>query len=125
VDPLPTTKCDGVSGQWYSIGLTTITCTATDHTGNSKTATFTITVQDTTAPTIVLTKPVAATYRVGQKVTANFTCTDAGAGIQSCIGTAADGASINTATAGTLLFTVVATDKSGNIATASVTYIVR
>lgn len=44
--------CDPSSGTHFALGDTTVTCTATDSHGNSTTATFTVTVQDTTAPTV-------------------------------------------------------------------------
>lgn len=40
------------SGAMYPLGTTTVTCWATDSGGRTATATFTITVRDTTAPTI-------------------------------------------------------------------------
>ncbi len=125
VDAAPLVGCDRASGSKFALGVTTVTCTASDHSGNSSVASFTVTVRDTVAPVVALTKPVAATYRIGQKVTANFTCTDAGSGILSCTGTVADGAQINTAVAGNYTFTVVATDRAGNMTTASVNYAVR
>jgi hypothetical protein len=40
------------SGSTFPLGTTTVTCTATDTSGNSSTATFSVTVEDTTAPTV-------------------------------------------------------------------------
>jgi hypothetical protein len=132
VDPLPTMKCDKASGQTYPIGNTIVSCTAADHSGNSTTQTFTISVADTTAPAVTLTKPVTgAIYRRGQKLAANYTCSDGGSGVSSCVGTSsgpsgtatvADGALINTSVAGNYTFTVVGTDQSLNARTVVVTY---
>jgi fibronectin type 3 domain-containing protein len=50
----PTINCDHASGSLFPLGTTTVTCTATDAAGNTATATFTITVQDTTPPVLSL-----------------------------------------------------------------------
>jgi flavin reductase (DIM6/NTAB) family NADH-FMN oxidoreductase RutF len=50
----PTINCDHGAGSLFPLGTTTVTCTATDGAGNAATATFTITVQDTTAPVLSL-----------------------------------------------------------------------
>jgi hypothetical protein len=50
--------CSPVSGSLFPLGGTTVTCTATDTHGNSGTAAFTISVDDTTPPAIYL--PTAA-----------------------------------------------------------------
>ncbi|MBI3400001.1 MAG: HYR domain-containing protein [Acidobacteria bacterium] len=47
-------SCSRPSGSIFSIGTTTVTCTASDNHGNSSSAGFTVTVQDTTAPTLFL-----------------------------------------------------------------------
>jgi len=43
-DPNPTIACDHPSGSTFTIGETLVTCTATDASGNTSTATFTVTV---------------------------------------------------------------------------------
>jgi hypothetical protein len=80
---------------------------------------------DRRGPAISLTAPASnASYTVGQAVTAAFTCTDGGSGVQSCQGTLANGASVPTGTAGTYTFAVDAVDQVGNTASSSVTYTV-
>lgn len=51
-DPNPSVVCSPASGSLFPAGVTTVTCTATDASGNATTATFTVTVRDTTAPTL-------------------------------------------------------------------------
>jgi len=50
--PTPPVSCDHHSGDIFPLGQTTVTCTATDTAGNIATATFTVTVQDTTPPVL-------------------------------------------------------------------------
>jgi hypothetical protein len=59
VDGTDPVTCAPASGAMFPLGPTTVTCTATDAAGNGATATFTVTVQDTTPP--VLTVPAALT----------------------------------------------------------------
>ena len=47
-----TPDCDRPSGATFSIGTTTVTCTATDSAGNASTGQFPVTVQDTTPPAL-------------------------------------------------------------------------
>ena len=132
VDPLPTMKCDKASGQTYPLGITTVACTTADRSGNARTQTFTISVTDTTAPTVTITKPVSgATYRKGQKLAANFACTDAASGVQSCAATVSgpsgtatvvDGGLISTSAAGDYTFSVVGKDVANNTRTSVVTF---
>jgi hypothetical protein len=49
-DPNPTVRCSPASGTTFPLGTTSVTCTATDVSGNSSTATFAVKVQDTTPP---------------------------------------------------------------------------
>ena len=49
-DGMPSVVCTPASGSTFAIGTTTVSCTATDHSANATTKTFTVTVVDTTAP---------------------------------------------------------------------------
>ena len=81
---------------------------------------------DRRGPGITLTAPANnASYTVGQAVTARFSCSDGGSGVQTCQGTLADGATIPMNTPGTYTFTVDAVDQMGNTSRTSVTYTVR
>ncbi len=44
VDPSPTVRCSPPSGSIFRIGITTVTCTATDHAGNVGSGSFLVTV---------------------------------------------------------------------------------
>lgn len=52
VDADPAVHCTPASGSTFGLGTTTVTCTATDGAGNSADDSFTVTVQDTTDPTL-------------------------------------------------------------------------
>ncbi|HUG34846.1 MAG TPA: HYR domain-containing protein, partial [Anaerolineales bacterium] len=54
LDNSPTVTCLPASGSTFAIGTTTVSCSATDDANNSSTESFTITVADTTAPTLTL-----------------------------------------------------------------------
>src|SRR5439155_4231730 len=51
-DPSPTVSCSPTSGSSFPLGQTTVTCTATDASNNSTSESFTVTVVDTTPPTL-------------------------------------------------------------------------
>ena len=79
---------------------------------------------DTTPPTILVTAPTeGAVYAQGQSVAAAYTCAD-DSGFVSCAGPVPNGSPIDTATPGAKTFTVTATDKAGNTASASIHYTV-
>jgi CSLREA domain-containing protein len=81
---------------------------------------------DKRGPTITITAPTG-TIRRGAVVAADYSCSDGGAGVATtagCVGTVADGASVDTSSDGTHTFTVTAKDAVGNTTTASSTYTV-
>ena len=110
--------CAPTSGSTFSLGTTTVSCTAQDTAGNTGSASFTITIRDTTAPTIVILGSNPAT------VTQGTTYNDAGA-------TASDSVSgnltsqittnntVNTAVIGTYTVRYAVQDGAGNSATAN------
>ncbi|MDQ3851321.1 MAG: HYR domain-containing protein [Thermoproteota archaeon] len=59
-------SCDYNSGDTFPIGQTVVTCTAEDVAGNPSEESFTITVQDTTAPDVEIT---GAVDRSGREIT--------------------------------------------------------
>ena len=55
----PTIDCDPPSGSVFAVGTTSVTCTATDAAGNTVSQSFTVTVEDKTAPELTVpTEPV-------------------------------------------------------------------
>jgi hypothetical protein len=78
--------------------------------------------QDTTPPTITIASPIeGAQYTVGQAATASYSCADDVA-VLSCVGNVANGAALDTATAGQRTLTVTAIDTSNNQKVESRTY---
>jgi hypothetical protein len=120
VDGPLTATCAPPSGSTFPIGTTTLTCSATDTAGNTGTASFTVTVHDTTAPV----------YGPAPNVTVNAT-SPAGAVVAFPTPTATDAvgvvsntcapASGSTFPSGTTTVTCHAADAAGNVATTTFT----
>ena len=61
-DPEPVVMCDPPSGSTFKAGTTTVTCTATDASGNESTSTFDVTVEaDDVAPEIQCPEDILVT----------------------------------------------------------------
>jgi hypothetical protein len=75
--PVPVT-CAPPSGSTFGLGTTTVNCTATDAAGNVGSGFFTVTVRDTTPPTLSLPADITveATGPGGATVTYSATSTD-------------------------------------------------
>jgi hypothetical protein len=81
--------------------------------------------QDNAKPTISIAAPLAGgQFLQDSAQPADFSCADEGLGVESCVGTVADGANVNTSTIGYHTFTVTAIDNAGNETTQSVEYVV-
>lgn len=112
--------CGSVSLTSDTSGVT-YTCSASSRGGTSSKS---VTIKrDATRPTATINKPAAGTtYGVRQVVNASYTCGDTTSQVASCTGTVANGAPINTGSAGTKSFKVTAKDKAGNQSTTTVNY---
>jgi hypothetical protein len=106
-------------------GLHMMTVTATSLDGATGVAGVSYTVIGPPKASIV-TPASGAKFVLGQSVAASYSCSDGsgGPGIAACIGTAPNGAVIDTATLGTHVFTVIATSQDGQSGSASSTYTV-
>ncbi len=97
-------------------GVHTLTALASD--GTTDFATIPI---DTLPPDV--TSPIdGATFATGAFVPVSFTCLDAGSGIESCVGSLAPGDPLPTQSAGS--FTVTATDRTGKVTVATISWTV-
>jgi hypothetical protein len=110
------------------LGAYTVTLSAT--TGSpavTRSNTAVIQVVDRTAPRIGIGTPAeGARFVQGRRLAAAYSCADEfnGSGLASCAGPVAPGALIDTRSPGTKAFTVRATDRAGNVASATHRYVV-
>ena len=120
VDTTPTVACGPSSGSAFPLGTTTVSCTATDDAGNSSAGSFTVRVQDTTAP--IVTVPSAAVFEAngptGSTATYTVTASDLGAPLLPAAVTCTPSSGalypLGTTTVG-----CTATDASANVGSAS------
>jgi len=76
-------------------------------------------------PAVTITAPADGATIPQDKVTAaKFKCTDGESGVDTCAGTVANGANLDTAAVGDHTFTVTATDRAGNVTVRTVHYLV-
>ena len=118
VDGSPAVTCSPASGSTYALGTTAVTCSATDAAGNKGTASFKVTVQDTTAPVVTVPADMTAeaTGPTGAMVTFSASATDLVDGI---ITPSCSPASSSTFKLGETTVTCSATDGAGNKGSAS------
>jgi Tol biopolymer transport system component len=123
-DPAPEVECTPASGSRFALGDTTVSCTATDDSGNTKTGSFVVTVADTTTPQLSLPgeQTVDATGPAGATVTYAVGATDVAdpTPVVECVP-----ASGSTFGVGDTTVSCVATDDSGNTDTGSFTVTVK
>ncbi|NND02543.1 MAG: hypothetical protein HKN91_07130, partial [Acidimicrobiia bacterium] len=77
---------------------------------------------DTMGPQIFISSPANAVFETGADLSAAFSCTDAGTGVASCVGSVSNGATIDTSATGRFALDVTAIDNQGNTTNQSVTY---
>jgi hypothetical protein len=110
--------CSPVSGSTFALGTTLVTCSKTDNAGNPASASFDVTVQDTTAPTITVPADITAeaTSSLGAAVSFSATYSDIVDGSGDAICSPVSGSTFGL---GTTLVTCSKTDNAGNPASAS------
>ncbi|HTK16568.1 MAG TPA: HYR domain-containing protein [Acidimicrobiia bacterium] len=120
VDGAVSTSCVPASGSSFPVGVTTVTCSATDTAGNESTGDFTVSITDTTAP--VVTTPdnivLEATSADGAPATFSATANDI---VDGSITPSCTPASDSTFALGTTTVTCSATDVHGNEASETFT----
>ncbi len=116
-DPNPEVSCTPTSGSTFALGDTTVTCTATDATGNTASSTFKVTVADSTGPVLSLPedKSVEATSAAGAEVDFTASANDAVDGNRAVTCTPESG---STFSLGTTEVTCSASDEAGNTSSA-------
>jgi len=118
-DPSPSVRCDPWSGSVFPLGTTTVTCSATDASGNRATGTFHVTVADTTPPKLSVPDPITTEAADGAKgaiITYKVSASDVAdaSPVLACLP-----ASGSTFAIGTTTVECTATDSSGNVGRAS------
>jgi hypothetical protein len=118
VDGAVPVSCSPSSGSGFAVGTTTVTCTATDSSGNTGSASFHVTVQDTTPPNVNISgvQTWTATGPSGATVTYTASATD---DVDGNLTPTCSPASGSTFPPGTTTVTCTATDSSGNTGSAS------
>jgi hypothetical protein len=118
VDGPVAVACTPASGSAFALGTTAVTCSATDKAGNTASRTFTVTVQDTTPPSLSLPANVTAeaTGSAGAVVSYTATAVDAVDGARPVTCAPASG---STFTIGTTTVSCSASDTHGNTASGS------
>jgi hypothetical protein len=76
VDGTDPVSCSPASGSTFALGTATVTCSATDAHGNTAHTSFTVTVQDTSAPSVSITAPSNGATVAGSSVTLTAAATD-------------------------------------------------
>ena len=125
VDDAVEPTCNPPSNSTFPLGVTTVTCTATDASGNQASASFAVNVVDTTAPTLALPGDVIAeaTGPDGARVT--YTAPSATDIVDGAITVSCSPPSGSAFPNGVTTVTCSARDESGNLATESFTVTVR
>lgn len=122
VDGTDPVSCLPASGMTFALGSTTVTCTSTDHAGNTSSLDFPVTVRDTTAPVLTLPDLVTtdATSPTGTTVGYPTSARDVVDGPIAVTCNPASGATFAIGT-GTVTCTSTSTDSAGNRASGSFT----
>jgi hypothetical protein len=120
LDSLVAVTCAPVSGSVFPLGTTSVQCSATDAAGNASQASFTVTVRDTTGPTLTLPGAITdqATSPAGKAITFAATASDVVTPSPAVTCTPASG---STFAVGDTVVTCAAADAAGNVATGSFT----
>jgi hypothetical protein len=105
--------------------VTTVTCTATDSSGNTATGTFTVTVQDTTAPTLACPADQVAEATGPGGATVTYPAATATDLVDASVSITSSPAAGSTFPLGVTTIVVTATDDAGNTATCTFTVTVR
>ena len=118
VDGTVAVSCAPDSGSLFSLGETTVTCSAVDSHSNTGTSTFTINVKDTTAPVLALPgdKTIEAASAAGAAVDFGVSASDT---VDGSVAVTCDHNSGDIFPLGDTTVSCSATDSNGNIASGS------
>jgi HYR domain-containing protein len=124
VDGAVEVTCDKASGTVFPLGDTPVTCSATDAAQNTGENSFTVTVEDSTPPTVTVPDGIIeeATSAAGAKVTFSSSARDL---VDGDVASTCEPASGTTFPLGTTTVTCSATDHADNTGSADFTVTVR
>jgi hypothetical protein len=113
-------SCLPASGSTFALGTTTVICSATDAAGNTGSASFQVTVEDTTAPTVTVPANINATTidPAGKVIVFSASASDL---VDGSLTPACIPASGSVFPVGTTTVSCSATDAAGNTGSASFT----
>lgn len=106
--------CQPPSGSVFPLGATTVGCSATDAAGNDGSQTFSITVEDTTAPSLTVSGNIAVTATSSEGATVAFPAPSASDIVSGEIAPSCSADSGSLVPLGTTTVTCSATDEAGN-----------
>ncbi|HUT32039.1 MAG TPA: right-handed parallel beta-helix repeat-containing protein [Planctomycetota bacterium] len=112
-DASPTVVCTPPSGSVFPLGVTTVTCTATDGSGNQTAKSFTVTVRDTTPPELVAPSPIVVEQATADGTKVEWQCLAADV-CDAEVDVVCEPPPGNVFPLGTTTVTCTATDDSGN-----------
>ncbi len=115
--PVPVT-CAPPSGSTFPLGTTAVLCSATNTAGNSESATFSVTVADTTPPALALPAPLVAFATTGAGSVVSYTASASDL-VDGAIVPACSPVSGSLFPVGTTPVVCVAADAEGNAASGS------
>ncbi len=107
--------CTPASGSTFALGITTVTCEATDAAGNTGTATFTIEVQDQTKPTVTVPADITAEATGSNGATVSWIGVTATDDVDGSLAATCSKSSGSVFPIGTTTVTCSAKDAAGNI----------
>jgi hypothetical protein len=114
----PTPTCTPGSGSTFALATTTVNCSVTDRGGLTVNGSFNVTVQDTTAPALVLPADQTAEATAADGASVNF-ATSASDIVDGAVSVGCDHASGDTFAVGTTTVSCSAIDAAGNPASGS------
>jgi hypothetical protein len=125
VDGEVAVTCTPTSGITFPLGASTVTCTATDAAGNKSDASFTVTVRDTTAPTLSMPANVTLEATGVAGAVATFALPTATDLVDASVSITCSASSGNMFPLGVTDVKCSAIDDSGNVATGVMSVTVR
>jgi hypothetical protein len=124
VDGAVSVTCNPASGSTFAIATATVQCSATDAHNNTSNGSFTVTVRDTTAPSLTLPATITKEATSASGATATYTASASDI-VDGSVTVNCDHASGSTFPVGTTTVQCSATDAHSNTANGSFLVIVR